>query len=47
MKAPDQCQNMRELRDEIDALDVALVDLLAKRAGYIDRAVTLKTQEGR
>ncbi len=46
MKAPDQCRNMRQLRDEIDALDVALVDLLAKRAGYIDRAVTLKAQEG-
>ena len=40
------CRSMSELRVEIDALDAALVDLLAVRSGYIDRAVELKTAEG-
>jgi isochorismate pyruvate lyase len=37
---------MAELRAEIDAIDDALIALLARRGGYIDRAVTLKTREG-
>lgn len=37
---------MTELRREIDALDRALADLLAKRAAYIDRAAELKPGEG-
>jgi isochorismate pyruvate lyase len=36
---------MAELREGIDALDTALVDLLAVRAGYIDRAIALKQVE--
>lgn len=36
---------MAELRVQIDALDAALVGLLAERAGYIDRAITLKQNE--
>jgi isochorismate pyruvate lyase len=44
--APRDCKTMNELRAEIDALDVALIDLLAVRAGYIDRAVDLKRIEG-
>lgn len=36
---------MQELRVEIDALDTELVTLLARRAGYIDRAITLKQRE--
>ena len=43
---PDQCETMAELRVEIDALDLALIELLAKRSGYIDRAVVLKAREG-
>lgn len=37
---------MGELRAEIDAIDDALVALLAARSDYIDRAVVLKTREG-
>lgn len=37
---------MTELRVEIDAIDVSLVDLLAIRKRYIDRAVELKQAEG-
>ncbi|MCU0832017.1 MAG: chorismate mutase [Rhizobiaceae bacterium] len=37
---------MVELREAIDALDAAIVGLLAKRAHYIDRAAVLKQQEG-
>ena len=37
---------MAELRGEIDAIDTALIDLLALRSGYIDRAVDLKRIEG-
>lgn len=44
-KAPDACTTMAELRVQIDALDAALVGLLAERAGYIDRAITLKQNE--
>ena len=36
---------MAELRVEIDALDVQLVDLLSRRSEYIDRAVDLKRIE--
>ena len=45
-KPPDACTNMTQLRDEIDRIDEALVDLLSQRAGYIDRAIQLKPAEG-
>ncbi|MEM0927955.1 MAG: chorismate mutase [Pseudomonadota bacterium] len=41
MKASD-CQDMNEVRAEIDRLDAALVDLLAERWTYVDRAWQLK-----
>ena len=37
------CQNMTDLRREIDRLDVALVTLLAERQTYIERAAQIKT----
>lgn len=43
---PEECADMAELREQIDALDRALVAQLARRAAYIDRAVTLKRQAG-
>ncbi|WP_409977125.1 chorismate mutase [Pseudoruegeria sp. SHC-113] len=46
MRAAQDCHSMRELRVAIDALDAELVALLAKRMGYIDRAVELKPAEG-
>ena len=46
MRPPEACETMRDLRVEIDALDAELVALLARRASYIDRAITLKSREG-
>jgi isochorismate pyruvate lyase len=44
--APDDCTTMAALRDQIDRVDVALLDLLAERARYIDRAIVLKARDG-
>ena len=43
LKEPAACASMAELRDAIDALDQRLVQLLAQRQGYIERAAELKT----
>lgn len=40
-----QCRTMVELRAEIDAIDAQLMDLLALRSTYIDRAIELKQVE--
>ncbi|HMO06863.1 MAG TPA: chorismate mutase [Paracoccaceae bacterium] len=42
---PDACENMAALRDQIDWIDRALLDLLAERSRYIDRAIVLKPRE--
>ncbi|NNU16389.1 chorismate mutase [Parvularcula sp. ZS-1/3] len=39
---PEDCQDMGDVRTEIDRLDAALIDLLAERWGYVDRAWQLK-----
>ena len=41
IKAPD-CTSMDEVRVEIDRLDKELVDLIAERFSYVDRAWQLK-----
>ncbi len=46
MKPPADCRDMIELRAAIDGLDAQLVALLARRAGYIDRAAAIKREEG-
>lgn len=43
---PQHCTDMTSLRAQIDDLDQRLVELLATRAGYIDRAIELKSQNG-
>ncbi|MQY43085.1 chorismate mutase family protein [Epibacterium sp. SM1969] len=43
---PKDCSSMAELRAQIDRLDVELVELLKERAGYIDRAIDLKIENG-
>lgn len=43
---PEQCHSMRDLRTEIDRFDRQLVEMLARRATYIDRAAELKPAEG-
>jgi isochorismate pyruvate lyase len=41
-KRPWDCASMDQVRSEIDRLDEALVDLIAERFGYVDRAWQLK-----
>ncbi|MBR9765603.1 MAG: chorismate mutase [Rhodobacteraceae bacterium] len=45
-RSPLACETMAELRLEIDSIDDALIALLVRRAGYVDRAATLKHREG-
>lgn len=42
MRTPENCETMVHIRAEIDALDEQLVQLFARRAGYIDRAAEIK-----
>ncbi|MHC0053335.1 chorismate mutase [Actibacterium sp. D379-3] len=46
MIPPQDCATMQQLRQQIDLLDRDLIALLARRAGYIDRAAVLKPAEG-
>lgn len=46
MKRPAECATMDDVRAEIDRLDMALIGLLAERAGYIDRAAQVKSGIG-
>ena len=41
-RKPSDCQNMEHVRAEIDQLDEQLIDLVAERFGYVDRAWQLK-----
>ena len=43
---PGDCNNMDELRHQIDKLDVEIVELLANRSEFIDRATELKKSNG-
>lgn len=45
MKTPDQCANLQEIRDEIDALDRQVIALLGRRFDYVKAASALKTSE--
>ncbi|HET6321232.1 MAG TPA: chorismate mutase [Hyphomicrobium sp.] len=42
-KRPRECADMSEVREEIDRIDAALVDLIAERFGFVDRAWQLKS----
>ncbi|MDB5441973.1 MAG: chorismate mutase, partial [Phenylobacterium sp.] len=41
-RAPEACASMAEVRQGVDALDRALVALLAERQGYMDAAARIK-----
>jgi isochorismate pyruvate lyase len=43
-RPPAECRDMTEVRAEIDRLDKALVDLIAERFGYVERAWQLKLE---
>ncbi|MFA5898274.1 MAG: chorismate mutase [Hyphomicrobium sp.] len=45
-KRPWECADMTQVRDEIDRIDLALVDLISDRFGYVDRAWQLKKNPG-
>jgi len=45
-RKPQDCTDMSHVRDEIDRIDVALVDLIAERFSYVDRAWQLKKNPG-
>ena len=42
MKPAAECQTMVEVREGVDAIDRALVDLLAQRFGFMDAAARIK-----
>ena len=44
--APEQCGSMTEVRAGVDALDRALVALLAERVRYMDAAARIKPDRG-
>ena len=41
---PAECRDMTEVRAEIDRIDKALVDGIAERFGYVERAWQLKLE---
>ncbi len=41
-RAPAECRNMADVREGVDALDRALVRLLAERQRYMDAAARIK-----
>ncbi len=43
---PADCASMEEVRTEIDRIDTDLVDLIAERFSYVDRAWQLKQGPG-
>jgi isochorismate pyruvate lyase len=44
--SPEDCKAMPDVRAEIDRIDEALVDLMAERFKYVDRAWHLKDNPG-
>ncbi|MGB3311531.1 MAG: isochorismate lyase [Nodosilinea sp.] len=45
MNTPDQCQNMADIRAEIDRLDHQVIALLGQRFAYVKAAAKFKTSE--
>lgn len=46
MKLPADCQDMADIRAEIDRLDAQLMGLHVQRAAYIDAAAQIKLRDG-
>ncbi|MBD3730376.1 MAG: chorismate mutase [Sphingomonadales bacterium] len=44
VKLPEDCEDMRDVRAGVDALDRRLVDLLALRFGYMRAAARIKPE---
>ncbi|MBD1875093.1 isochorismate lyase [Nodosilinea sp. FACHB-131] len=45
MRTPEQCQNMADIRAEIDRLDRQVIALLGQRFAYVKAASKFKTSE--
>jgi isochorismate pyruvate lyase len=45
-KGPEECADMPEVRAGVDAVDIAIMDLLAQRFAYMDAAARIKTDRG-
>ena len=45
MKTPDECENMIDIRAEIDTIDRQVIALLGQRFGYVKAASKFKTSE--
>ena len=43
MKVPDKCENMTDIRKEIDRLDRAIINLIGQRFAYVKAAAKFKT----
>jgi isochorismate pyruvate lyase len=43
MKQPEDCQNIEEIRTEIDKLDREIIALIGKRFNYVKAAAKFKT----
>ncbi|MEQ8823377.1 MAG: chorismate mutase [Filomicrobium sp.] len=41
-RPPQDCTEMSQVREAIDEIDIQLVDLVAQRFGYVDRAWQIK-----
>ena len=46
VRVPAQCKDLADVRVEIDRIDNALVERIAERLGYVERAWQLKLQSG-
>ena len=44
-RTPENCRDMTEVRAEIDRIDKLLVDVIAERFGYVERAWQIKLAE--
>lgn len=42
MKEPNQCENMTDIRNEIDRIDRKVISLIAERAQYVSSASKFK-----
>jgi len=45
MKQPEECEDMLEIRAEIDSLDREIIGLIGKRYHYVKAAARFKTSE--
>lgn len=45
MKSPEECQNMTEIRSEIDQIDRQVITLLGQRFAYVKAAAKFKTNK--